>query len=37
VTLICLNDAHEEVREITEEAMEELEKQKAKRNVKLTL
>jgi hypothetical protein len=28
---ICLNDAHEEVREIAVEAMEELEKKNAKR------
>jgi hypothetical protein len=27
---VCLNDAHEEVREIAEEAMEELQKQIAK-------
>jgi vacuolar-type H+-ATPase subunit H len=26
----CINDAHEEVREMAEEAMEELKKQKAK-------
>jgi hypothetical protein len=30
VTSICLNDAHEEVREIAEEAMEELERLNAK-------
>jgi hypothetical protein len=31
VASICLNDAHKEVREIAEEAMEELEKLNAKR------
>jgi hypothetical protein len=30
VALICLNEAHEEVRKIAEEAMEELGKQNAK-------
>jgi hypothetical protein len=34
---ICLNDAHEEVRVIAEEAMEELEKRDGKRNAGCTL